>query len=410
MSVPKPEPGSADVVRDEQVRPLAAQLLGRPLERARLRGEPDDDRPRVEVAGPRRPTSARMSSVGSSWSVRPSPRASFVRGGGHGPEVGDGGGHHEGIGAAVDDRRQDGVAHLGRSLGADDGRGLGQRHVDAARDDRHPCPAREGRLRDRDAHPAGAPVADEPDGVDRFRRAAGADDDVTPGEVGLADVGDDRRPRGGVRLADRPAADGRDHRIDDPRQLREPAHALLARREAAGFGRDHRVAEVALEPLDVVPGRAVRPHVAVHRRREHDRRRGREAGGRDRVVRDPVRHRAQPAGGRGGHDDRVGGVGDHDVPDPLVGEEPQHVRLDRVPRQRRNVSGPTNVAADGVSITTTSAPSARSSRTSSTALYAAIEPHTPRPMSRPSSRPVTRRPGRERLAAGRPRRGGSRGP
>ena len=33
-----------------------------------------------------------------------------------------------------------------------------------------------------------------------------------------------------------------------------------------------------------------------------------------------------------------------------------------------NVSGPTNVAADGVSITTTSAPSARSSRTSSTAL------------------------------------------
>ena len=66
-----------------------------------------------------------------------------------------------------------------------------------------------------------------------------------------------------------------------------------------------------------------------------------------------------------------------------------------------NVSGPTNVAADGVSITTTSAPSARSSRTSSTALYAAIEPQTPRPMSRPSSRPVTvspRRPGRPRAA------------
>ncbi len=33
-----------------------------------------------------------------------------------------------------------------------------------------------------------------------------------------------------------------------------------------------------------------------------------------------------------------------------------------------NVSGPTNVAADGVSITTTSAPSARRSRSSSTAL------------------------------------------
>ena len=43
--------GLADVVCDEQVGALAAQLLGRPLERAGLRGEPDDDRPRVEVAG-----------------------------------------------------------------------------------------------------------------------------------------------------------------------------------------------------------------------------------------------------------------------------------------------------------------------------------------------------------------------
>ena len=74
-----------------------------------------------------------------------------------------------------------------------------------------------------------------------------------------------------------------------------------------------------------------------------------------------------------------------------------------------NVRGPTNAVAAGVSIATTSAPSARSRRRSSTALYAAMEPVTPRPMSRPSSRPVTagRAPAAPRR---RPRRAGSRGP
>jgi hypothetical protein len=36
---------------------------------------------------------------------------------------------------------------------------------------------------------------------------------------------------------------------------------------------------------------------------------------------------------RGGNDDRVGAIGDDDVPDPLVGEEPEHVLLDRMPAQ-----------------------------------------------------------------------------
>ena len=72
------------------------------------------------------------------------------------------------------------------------------------------------------------------------------------------------------------------------------------------------------------------------------------------------------------------------------------------------VSGLTNRAADGVSMTTTSAPSAVSRRSSSTALYAAIEPHTPSAISRPSSRPLTPRPPAARRR--RPRCTGSRGP
>ncbi len=87
------------------------------------------------------------------------------------------------------------------------------------------------------------------------------------------------------------------------------------------------------QPLDVVTRRRVRPHVAVHGRRDDHRRRRREAGREHGVVRDPAGHRAQPAGRRRGHDDGVRGVGDDDVPDPLVGEEVQDVGLDRVPGQ-----------------------------------------------------------------------------
>ena len=55
--------------------------------------------------------------------------------------------------------------------------------------------------------------------------------------------------------------------------------------------------------------------------------------GRDRVTRQPGGHRGQPVGGRRRDDDRVGRVGDDDVPDALVGQQVQHVGLDRVARQ-----------------------------------------------------------------------------
>ncbi len=67
-------------------------------------------------------------------------------------------------------------------------------------------------------------------------------------------------------------------------------------------------------------------------------------------------------------DDGVGGVGHHDVPDPAVRQQVEQVGLDGWRDSAANVSGPTKRAADGVSMTDTSAPSARSARSSSTAL------------------------------------------
>ena len=207
------------------------------------------------------------------------------------------------------------------------------RDLEAAGDQRDPRPASDRGPGDRDAHLAAAAIADEPDGVDRLGGAAGGDDDVATLEVEGAQAVDDRGPGGGAGLADRRVADGFDHRVDDVAELRQPPDAGLAGRQQARLGLDDPVAELAPQALDVDPRRGVRPHVAVHRRRDHDRRRRREAGREHGVVRDPAGHRPQPAGGGRGHDDRVGGVGDDDVPDPLVGEEVEDVGLDGVPGQ-----------------------------------------------------------------------------
>ena len=73
VSVPKPEPGLGDVVGDEQVDALAAELVGGPLERPGLGREPDEDRAAAPASrgAAAADAPARMSSVGSSSSVRP---------------------------------------------------------------------------------------------------------------------------------------------------------------------------------------------------------------------------------------------------------------------------------------------------------------------------------------------------
>ena len=65
MSVPNPEPGLGDVVGDEQVDALAAELVGGALERPGLGREPDEDRARVGAA-----RAVGAPSLSSPWAIR----------------------------------------------------------------------------------------------------------------------------------------------------------------------------------------------------------------------------------------------------------------------------------------------------------------------------------------------------
>ena len=204
MSVPKPEPGLADVVGDEEVGALPAELVGRPVERAGLGREPDDDGTWRRGDRARAPTSARMSSVGSSSIVMPSPRASFVDAAVTGRKSATAAAmtsasHGWSMTASMTASRIAAVDSACTTCAAS-----GRATSTPAGDDRDLRAAGECCLRDRDAHLPGAPVADEPDGVDRLRRPAGADDDVAPDEVGVPRRGDERRAGGSIGLADGP--------------------------------------------------------------------------------------------------------------------------------------------------------------------------------------------------------------
>ena len=100
VSVPKPRSRLGDVVGDEQIDALALGLLARALERSGLGREADDH---GLLPTPARASdahaSARMSSVGSSSRVSPSPVArDLAVGRVLRPEVGNGGGHDQRVG------------------------------------------------------------------------------------------------------------------------------------------------------------------------------------------------------------------------------------------------------------------------------------------------------------------------
>ena len=175
VSVPNPEPGSLTSFATSRSTPFERELRGRPVERAGLGREPDEDwagePPAPEAACAA--TSARRSGVGVSSRLRPSLRGDLaIRGRGR-REVGDRGGHDERVGAGGIGRAHRGrerVAELGGALDADDLGGLGERHLDGRGDERDPCAARERRLGERDAHLPGRAVADV---ADRDRSARG---------------------------------------------------------------------------------------------------------------------------------------------------------------------------------------------------------------------------------------------
>ena len=282
--------------------PLRRSLSGARSSEPGLGREPDDDRPRVRASRARAPTSARMSSVGSSSRVRPVAAGELrVDADVRGRKSATAAAMTRASARVVDDGVDDGVAHRRRSTPrwttARRGR---QRDLDPARDDRDPRAAVERRLRDRDAHPPGAAVADEPDGVDGLRRPARAHDDVAALQV--AARGPRRRPAAARR--DRAArtgrvADRRDHGVDDvrraPRAGRRPTAPTRAAPTPARTIR-YPKSPRSRSTLSRVAGCVhMSPSIAGATTTGAD---GREAGRGHGVGRDPVGHRAQPAGRR----------------------------------------------------------------------------------------------------------------
>jgi hypothetical protein len=266
VSVPKPEPASLTSFATRRSTPFSRQLVRGPVERASLGREPHEDRSRShgpfgDLAGdPCQQVGRRLEPEREPVA----PRELHVAGL-DGSEVRDRGGHDQPIEAgrpvAVPEGGGERRLEVGSRFDPDEVRLWRQRDLDVRRDQRHPGAAIERGLGDGDAHLPGRPVADEPHRVDRLAGAPGADDDVPPLEVGLADPSvDDRWTLAGFGHPDRPVADGRDHGIDDRADLGQATDAGLPGRQRTRLRLDDGIPEGA-QPIDVGDGRGVGPHV-----------------------------------------------------------------------------------------------------------------------------------------------------
>ena len=214
-----------------------------------------------------------------------------------GPEVGHRRRHHHRV--AVVEAREDGVAHLRRSLHLDplDARRptIGGGHQDDAGS------AQQRGSSDGVAHFPARSIADETNRVEGLARPARADQDRVALEV-----------TGGKE-----ALDG----ADDLRRLGQPARPRVASRQPSHSRLDH-VDAAPAQHVEVGPGRGVLPHLGVHCRRHHHRRaRGQQRGG-DEVVGDPGRVPPEDARRGGGHHHDIGGLPQTCVRD-RVGPVPQ---------------------------------------------------------------------------------------
>ena len=213
---------------------------------------------------------------------------------------------------------------------------------DHARDQRDPRAAIAGRLADRATHRAGAAVADEPGTqFDRLRRPTRRDHHVAAGQVvrvppGFVCVDEARGAIGGVGLADRARPDRIDRRVDDLRRGRPGDRCRPGRGRRPGFRLHDPVAELVAEDPHVRLRRRMGVHVPVHRRWATTTGAdvARQVAGDD-VGSQPVRHRAQPVGGGGRHDDHVRRIGGDHVADPTIREEIQDVRVHGGDRAQR---------------------------------------------------------------------------
>src|SRR3954469_22564718 len=258
----------ADVVDDDRVEALAAQLVAAVLDRALavLGGEADERlaRPagggegRDDVVGALEGQRQRVALVLLELGLRRLARA----------VIGDRGRHQHDVRGG--ERGLAGVLQLGGGRDVDVAHPRGALEGDVRGDHGDVGAERGGLLGQREAHPARAAVADEADGVDRLAGAAGGDEDAQPDEV---------------------AERVRQRRLDGAHQvgrLGEPAHAPLALGpERAGAGIEHGHPALA-QHVEVRARGGVLVHVVVHRRGdEHGARRG-ERRAREQVVGEAV--------------------------------------------------------------------------------------------------------------------------
>ena len=383
MSVPKPEPGSATSLATSRSRPLrrsfSAARSSEPVSAANPTrtgvgrsgsrvGAPSESRPRAI-----RPISASRSGVASSSRVSASPRASLRVGPGRRPEVGDRRRHHEGIEAGravgVVGRAQERGAQVGGRLDRDDRRrrsGSGTSTFAAMTVTRAP--------RSSAASAIAAPIFP----VERLpmKRTGSIASRVPPAVTTMwrpARSASRAGSTSGGRAAGSEARTGRSPTAATTastigRQLRQPPDARLARRERPGLGLDDRVPERRAAARRWRPSRGAstcrRPSPArrrpAPRSRDAWRSRRRRPGrwpSRPASARSPVPRRSRRPCRR-----RRCGRSARRAAGRAARSRPGGATAPRTRADRRSGSRP------GVSITATSAPSARSRRSSSTAL------------------------------------------
>ena len=275
VSVPKPEPASATSLATSRSTPLRASLSAarssEPVSAANptrtgvgRSGAAGRRAVAVEAAAIARPRRGCPASASSS-SGRARRRASSFGRRRARPEVGDGGGHDEGVEAG-----RVGIGRASRSSAAR------RSAVDSTRttvraprsgsgtsmfagDERHRAPR--GRAPPRATATPIFPVERLP-----MKRTGSIGSRVPPAVTttcrparSASRPGPTRGGRAaGSGCADRPVADGRDDRVDDRVELGQPPDARLARRQRPRLGLDDRVAEVVAQPRDVRARRRVR--------------------------------------------------------------------------------------------------------------------------------------------------------
>ena len=347
----RPAPTSLTTSRSQ---PLRASLARPCVERvavvvAGLGGEADDDLPRplrcadqlgqdVGVARPARSARVAAPVFLILWSARR--RA----------EVGDRGGHHDGVGVR---RRLRSIA--ARSSSAEPTRDdLRRRPGRAARRWRRPgSPRRRGRRRcgERVALPAGRAVAEEAHRVEGSRVPPAVTTTWRPARSS----GSSTAPRARTRRTSSRELVG----------LGQPARPGVG----AGQPADRRVDDqraAAAQRRDVGLGRRVLPHLGVHRRREHHRAARGEQGVVSRSSARPCGGLGQQVGGGGRDDDQVGLLAEATCGTSWTSSQTSVVT--GWPDSAAQVAAPTKCSALAVGTTRTSWPVSVSRRSSSHAL------------------------------------------